>query len=364
MPIETVYALGESNITVSGGEQLSGISQGDGSHLMGHTITLNSNDWEAIDINDSEAFFQDSDNSQTLAGGQTFDGDSYSGGRRVEAEYRLVLQDPDGNTYEVLGFNINEPGVTSYSTVEGLAFVGGVGGFPPIGVPLTVISTHEGPSERYDDLATPPCFTTGCMIDTPDGPRAIETLKAGDLVVTRDHGAQPIKWIGVTHLPKAALEKNPKLRPVRIVSGALGQGLPSRDLTVSRQHRFVVASPIVERMFERDAVLSAAHSLCVLPGIDVVSDVTSVTYYHMLFERHEIVFAEGAPTESLYVGPETVRSIPKAALEEIYTLFPQLKSPEFAATSVLPMLDGKQTKPLMARHVKNGKPVLESYTIH
>jgi len=125
-----------------------------------------------------------------------------------------------------------------------------------------------------------------------------------------------------------------------------------------------VASPIVERMFERDAVLSAAHSLCVLPGIDVVSDVTSVTYYHMLFERHEIVFAEGAPTESLYVGPETVRSIPKAALEEIYTLFPQLKSPEFAATSVLPMLDGKQTKPLMARHVKNGKPVLESYTIH
>lgn len=364
MPTETIYTLGETNITVSGGQQLSGISQGDGSHLVGETITLNNNDWETVDVNDSEALFQDSDSSQSLAGAQTYDGETYGDSLRVEAEYRLVLQDPDGNTYEVLGFNINEPGVTSYSTVEGLAFVGGVGGFPPVGVPLTVISAHEGPSVAYDDLATPPCFTAGCMIDTPDGARAIETLKVGDLVTTLDNGNQAIRWIGVTHLPLAALKQNPKLRPVRIVSGALGQGLPSRDLTVSRQHRFLVASPVVERMFERDAVLTAAHSLCALPGVDVVSDIDSVSYYHVLFDNHEIIFAEGAPTESLYVGTEAQRAIPQEALDEIFTLFPELKTGEYETPAALPMLDGKQTKPLMARHAKNARSVLENFSMH
>ena len=130
MPVYTIYTLESSNITVSGGEQLSGITQGDGSHLMGETITLNSNDWIAVDIDDSnDSNFDDSDTSQSLENAISYDGTAYASGLRVESEYEMILQDPDGNTYTVLAFNINEPGVTSYATVEGLAFVGGVGGF-------------------------------------------------------------------------------------------------------------------------------------------------------------------------------------------------------------------------------------------
>ncbi|MEM1238119.1 MAG: Hint domain-containing protein, partial [Pseudomonadota bacterium] len=197
MAIETIFALGETNITVSGGAQLSGISQGDGSHLQDLFITLNNNAWEEIEIReaDSDTNFDDSDNSQRLNGDQTFDGEGYTDNMRVEAEFGLQLQDSFGNIYDVVAFNINEGGGSSFATVEGLAFVGGVGGFPPIGVPLQVISTQEGPSVAYGTLAAPPCFTHGALIETPEGDKAVEHLQAGDLVMTRDHGAQPLKWV-------------------------------------------------------------------------------------------------------------------------------------------------------------------------
>lgn len=216
MPIETVYALGSDQMTISGGGQLSGVTQGDGTHMDGLTITLNNNGWEAIAVLDTEDSFDDSDNSQRLSGDQTFDGNLYLADSRVEAEYALTVEDPDGNTYTVIGFNINEGGGSSYATVEGLAFVGGVGGFPPIGVPLTVIATFEGPSVEYVDLAEPPCFTKGALVDTPRGLRAVETLCQGDMVWTRDNGAVPVRHILSTRLPPVVLAQRPEMRPVII----------------------------------------------------------------------------------------------------------------------------------------------------
>ena len=150
MAVYTIYTLAESDVTVSGGQQLSGITQGDGSHLQGSTITLNNDNCTAVQVDDSDdTNFSDSDNSQTLANPTTYDGESYAAGLRVESEFSVTVQDPSGNTYTLLGFNINEPDTESFATIEGLAFVGGVGGFPPIGVPLTVISTAEGPNNAY-----------------------------------------------------------------------------------------------------------------------------------------------------------------------------------------------------------------------
>lgn len=182
MAVFSVFTLEESNITISGGGQLSGITQGNGSHLVGETITLNNNNWVKVDVDDSnDSNFNDSDNSQTLDAAITYNGTAYAAGLRVETEFGLTVQDPDGNTYTILAFNINEPGVLSFSTVEGLAFVGGVGDFPPIGVPLTVISNQEGLSRPFSSLASPQCFTRGCRIDTPHGPRLIEELCLGDV---------------------------------------------------------------------------------------------------------------------------------------------------------------------------------------
>jgi len=323
MPIFTTYALGESQISVSGGEQLSGITQGDGSHLVGETITLNANAWEPVQIDDSEADFADSDNSQSLAGAQTFDGTAYTGGERVEAEYELTLQDPDGNSYTVLGFNINEAGGgASFGTVEGLAFVGGVGGFPPVGVPLTVTSASEGPSQPYSDLATPPCFTAGSMIATPKGPVAVEDLQPGDLVETLDHGPQPLRWIGCLHVPGEVLRHDPRFRPVRVRRDVFGTGRPDRDSWLSQQHRVLVSDWRAAVFFGEDEVLVPVKKLANDSTVLIDSGLQDVIYVHLLFDRHEIVTVDGLTSESFFPDASTGAICPTRA--ELALMFPQL----------------------------------------
>ncbi len=224
----SIYTLGESQVTISNGAVLSGFTQGDGSHLMGETITLNSNAWTVINIADggTDTNFSDSDTNQVLNGAQTIYGTSYANGIRIEAEYTLTVQDPDGNTYTLIGVNMNEAGApNTYGTVEGLAFIGT---FPPQGTPLTVVATAEGPpntgggSTPSGTYAVPPCFAQGTLIDTDRGPRPVETLRPGDRLKTLDDGAQPIRLCLATAVSTARLMANPGLRPIRILAGALG----------------------------------------------------------------------------------------------------------------------------------------------
>lgn len=78
-----------------------------------------------------------------------------------------------------------------------------------------------------------PCFLCGTMIETPQGPVAIEDLVPGDLVLTRDRGAQPLRWIGSRGLSGRELAAAPHLVPIRIRAGALAAGVPAADLLVS-----------------------------------------------------------------------------------------------------------------------------------
>src|SRR5690606_32364085 len=98
------------------------------------------------------------------------------------------------------------------------------------------------------------CFTLGTLIETNEGNKPVEELQPGDLIATMDNGYQPIRWIGHTTRDAIDLAQNPKLKPIRIAAGALGNGLPERDLTVSRQHRVLVRSKIAQRMFGAEEV--------------------------------------------------------------------------------------------------------------
>lgn len=337
MPVETIYALGASQITVSGGEQLSGITQGDGSHLDGETITLDSNSWEAVLVDDNDSDFSDNDGSQRLEGAQIFDGISYSDNIRVEAEFSITVQDPDGNTFELLAFNLNEGGGSSFATVEGLAFVGDVGGFPPIGVPLTVTATGEGPSEGYAELATPPCFTPGCLIETPSGPVDIDQLKVGDLVNTLDHGPQPIAWIGQTRLPGAVLNNRPEFCPVRIAKGAFGPNCPSREIRLSPQHRILISDWRAEFYFGESELLVPIKKL--INDGDVIVDhaASEVCYIHLMFEDHQIVFSDGLASESYF--PKLNDSDETG--NEIRALFSDIAAPDTEPLPVRPGISDK-----------------------
>lgn len=346
MATQTVYTLGASNISISDSESLSGISQGSGVHLLGKKITLLNNNWEAVDIEDPNANFQDSSNTQTKSVAGDYDGTFYAAGRRVEAEYTVVVQDPLGNTYTLVAFNINEPGVTSFRTVEGLAFVGGVGGFPPIGVELTVLSNQEGPSVPYASLATPPCFTSGSFVSTPDGPKVIDELEVGDLVLTDDRGAQPLRWISKTRLPAASLQAQNELRPVLIKKDAFGPGCPSRDTRVSQQHGILISGWQAALLYGEDEVLVPAKKLINDHSVVLDHADQDVHYIHLLFDQHEVVCVDDLKSESFFPSEKSDQVVPVE--DEFLAIFGVESVSDINVLSARACVSDKTTKLLQA----------------
>ena len=206
------------------------------------------------------------------------------------------------------------------------------GGLPQSPTTLTYLESEQiGDPDRGDndgnldfsdtrDLTI--CFATGTAIATPDGPRPVETLRPGDLVSTRDHGAQPVLWIGHRWLSGAELARRSWLRPVRIKAGALGPGTPARDLVVSPQHRMMLTPGDGGA-----SVLVAAIHLTALPGVTQVRARRGICYWHLLLPAHAVISANGAPAETLLPGPMAIGALAPPDREAILTLLPQLRRP-------------------------------------
>ena len=185
------------------------------------------------------------------------------------------------------------------------------------------VTLTDGTVVNYSGIESVVCFAAGTLIDTPRGPRPVETLSKGDLVLT-EGSPQPIRWIGQRHLDTAALAAQPRFAPVLIPAGALGPGIPQRDLIVSPQHRILIRNRIAERMFGTPALLAPAKDLIGASGIRIMAEATAVTYCHILLDRHHILNANGAGAESFYPGQEALKSLPCEGRDEILALFPQL----------------------------------------
>ena len=192
-----------------------------------------------------------------------------------------------------------------------------------------------------------PCFTPGTMITTRRGEVAVEELRARDEVLTRDGGFRRLVWTGKRVLSAADLVAEPALRPVRIAAGALGAGLPQRDMLVSPQHRMLIEGHRAEMLFGEGEVLVAAKHLTGLDGVDHVRT-DGVTYIHIMFDRHEIVCADGAWSESFQPSARMVRGMERAQAEEILTLFPELAARETAFPAARLSLKAHEARVLMA----------------
>ena len=172
-----------------------------------------------------------------------------------------------------------------------------------------------------------PCFTPGTLIATPKGERRVEDLQIGDRIITRDNGIQEIKWLGTKTMTGQELVRAEHLNPILIREGALGGGLPERDMMVSPNHRVLVANDKTALYFEDREVLVAAKYLTGLEGVDV-AEVSSVTYIHFMFDQHEVVLSDGTWTESFQPGDHTLAGLGNAQRNEIFELFPELKERE------------------------------------
>lgn len=168
-----------------------------------------------------------------------------------------------------------------------------------------------------------PCFAAGTLIATDRGAVAVEDLAPGDRVLTRDNGYAELRWIGGRHFDRAALAARPELRPLRIARGALGPGVPARDLVVSPQHRVLLCQGSRIAPVEEGEMLAAAADLADLEGV-VADGCAEVTYFHLLFDAHEIVCAEGCWSESFLPEKAVLDGLDNRQYREIVAIFPEL----------------------------------------
>jgi hypothetical protein len=166
------------------------------------------------------------------------------------------------------------------------------------------------------------CFVRGTMILTSEGERPIEELKVGDRVVNSVGRAVELLWIGHRRVTPEELRQFPELRPVRIPAGRFGPGMPHTTLEVSPQHRVLVEGWPVELTLGLDRALVPAKHLVGDQGAQADGK-AAVDYYHLLFEKHEIVVSNGLPTESLQPTTENVQGLDAAARAELALLFPE-----------------------------------------
>ncbi len=154
------------------------------------------------------------------------------------------------------------------------------------------------------------------------------------------------------------MQRKAKLRPIRFPKGALGNGLPYADLVVSPQHRVLFRSAIAERMFDSREILVPALQILGIPGVDIAETDDGVTYFHFMFDNHEVVFSNGAPTESMFTGPQAILALDTEAREEIEALFPELFKADAKPVPARPFPDsGRRARKLVERHVANNRSI-------
>ena len=161
------------------------------------------------------------------------------------------------------------------------------------------------------------CFTKGAGILTETGYRPVESLQIGDLVHTRDNGMQQIRWIGQRSVPGIG-----QLAPISFAPEAL-EGA-TKPLIVSPQHRMLLTGYQSELLFGETEVLVPAKYL--VNGTTVrEAPCAKVSYYHVMFDSHEVIYADGQATESFHAGGEGLNAIAPEAREEMFAIFPELR---------------------------------------
>ncbi len=180
-------------------------------------------------------------------------------------------------------------------------------------------SAEEVRRDRSLFSAGVPCFLAGTMILTPTGEVPVEMLKAGDQIVTRDNGTQEVVWSAQTHLSQEDLLERPDLRPIRIQPGGWGG---ERGAVVSPDHMFSVSTA------EKGGteVLVSARTLEKMKGgrVRIARGVKAATYVHIMFRKHQLVFANGIAAESFYPGTGALMGLKRESCLEVLRLVPAL----------------------------------------
>lgn len=257
------------------------------------------------------------DPNQTFSG--TIDGTTYSSDL-INPEWQFNVDSGEGSVFGLFTGNSG-------------SFIGYGFSFEPVPGTTYTFSTSNGtsvPAIVIDDIFV--CFSRGTEIETEAGICLIEDLQIGDMVLTKDAGFKALKWIG-----SRVIAATGRATPVRIKAGTFSN---YADLVVSQQHRMLVSGTKLEMVTgEQDALVAAKH----LTNLDTVyldRSFDTIEYFHILFERHEIIRANGAWSESFYLGDVAKGALDAAQTKEILHIFPELAVRDSLHQMALPALKG------------------------
>ncbi|WP_415404437.1 Hint domain-containing protein [Tateyamaria sp. SN3-11] len=192
------------------------------------------------------------------------------------------------------------------------------------------VAGSDGDDDGELDFADFPCFAEGTLIDTPTGPRPVETLAPGDMLATNGDAHVQLRWTASRRVDLSQADAASK--PVAIRAGSLGPDLPERDLVVSPDHRVLLRNSAVEYLFDQPEGLAPSKALMSLPGVRQMMGKRHITYFSLLTEYHAVIRAEGLPVETLFPGRMALGRLGVLAQVRIMSLIPGLSEQDRDAT--------------------------------
>ncbi len=170
-------------------------------------------------------------------------------------------------------------------------------------------------SNSFDNIHSG--FAADTNIMTSLGDVKVQNLKVGARVITRDHGMQTLRWIG-SHKVRISADDAPIMFQKAVLKN-------TRDLILSPQHRILFKGEQAELMFGQSEVLVPAKTLLNNDRVYQIVD-GFIEYYHVLFDRHEIIYSEGVSTESYLPTIENIKNLDQDTRENLYDVFPNLRT--------------------------------------
>lgn len=261
-----------------------------------------------LKVTDDDSFFDDLNiGPQISTVPITLDGVTYPAGSQIVVTY--VIDTKDG--FDGFAFHLSSGAPRSHQTT---GFV--------TNQKMTTGQTYTFKSKTDANPDAIPhsefaCFTAGTLIKTDMGERAIEIINAGDRVMTRDHGMQTVRWVGSRTVPAFG-----DLAPIAFEAGTLGC---STRLMVSPNHRMLISGAMAELVCGDPEMLICAKLLVNDRNVHRMSG-GLITYVHIMFDYHEVIWANDCPSERFYAGDQAINSLNTEQAREILVIFLELRS--------------------------------------
>jgi len=245
-----------------------------------------------------------------------FDGDEPWDEVGYDANQTAVVTDMVGNpvasgqVYNEEYYEVSADGGSTFGYIDVVEISGTVVGFM-VDVPLTpgvanTIFTNANVTSSstmgYSAYSQVPCFGPGTMIATSDGELPIEWLVPGDKILTRDHGAQPLRNLQRQAISPMRLKRNPELHPIEAQISLLTGCMHNETLALTQNHRVLMNCGPVDYLFGQPEVICAAGHLFERPIMP--QHTSGIKYFHLILDRHELVLANGYWCESLFCPPD------------------------------------------------------------